>query len=156
MKKMKEGINVKNIVIKCGADAILPFAIVFGFAVILFGSVSPGGGFQGGVITASAVLLLYLGYGTKIAKQAISSECLRVNEGIAAVVYVVLAGIALFMGASFCFNTLKFGSMGEMLAGGTITFMTYAVGYKVLTGVGFLLLMMLGLLAGKDEEEETE
>ena len=46
--KLKSGIQEKNIILKCGADALLPFAIVFGIYVILFGTVSPGGGFQGG------------------------------------------------------------------------------------------------------------
>ena len=50
--KLKSGIQEKNIILKCGADALLPFAIVFGIYVILFGTVSPGGGFQGGVIVA--------------------------------------------------------------------------------------------------------
>ena len=45
--KLKSGIQEKNIILKCGADALLPFAIVFGIYVILFGTVSPGGGFQG-------------------------------------------------------------------------------------------------------------
>lgn len=154
--KMKDGIKTKNIIVKCGADSMLPFAIIFGMVVILFGSVSPGGGFQGGVCVAAAAIMIYLGYGTKTAKEAINMECIRVNEGIGAVIYVVLALIAVFMGANFCFNTLKFGHIGDMLAGGTITFMSYAVGYKVLTGVGFLLLMMLGMLGANDEEEEEE
>ena len=42
------------------------------------------------------------------------------------------------------------------ISGGTITFMSYAVGYKVLTGVGFLLLLLLGLLAPEREEDEKK
>ena len=75
--KFKEGIKEKNIIIKCGADTFLPFALVFGLFVILFGTASSGGGFQGGVIVASSVLLLYLGYGVKYAQKAFSLEGLR-------------------------------------------------------------------------------
>ena len=49
----------QDIILKCGADMFLPFALVFGLYVILFGSVSSGGGFQGGVIVTSAFLLVY-------------------------------------------------------------------------------------------------
>jgi len=154
--KMKSGIKTKNIIMKCGADSMLPFAVIFGMVVILFGSVSPGGGFQGGVCVAAAVLMIYLAYGMKTTTDSINPECLRVNEGIGAVIYVILALIAVFMGANFCFYTLKFGHIGDMLAGGTITFMSYAVGYKVLTGVGFLLILMLGLLGANEEEEDAE
>ena len=88
--KLKSGIQEKNIILKCGADALLPFAIVFGIYVILFGTVSPGGGFQGGVIVASAALLLYLGYGYQTTAGAINGEVLRVNEAIGATLYVLL------------------------------------------------------------------
>ena len=77
--KFKEGITEKNVIVKCGADKFLPFAVTFGIYIIMFGTISPGGGFQGGVIVASAALLLYLGYGYNVAKRAISTEVLRVK-----------------------------------------------------------------------------
>ena len=48
---------------RCASDLFLPLACVFGCYVVLHGSTSPGGGFQGGVLVASAILLVYLGYG---------------------------------------------------------------------------------------------
>ena len=78
--KYKNSITQKNVLVTCGADKFLPFALVFGLYIILFGTVSPGGGFQGGVIVASSALLLYLGYGYRTASKAISSEALRVGE----------------------------------------------------------------------------
>lgn len=38
---------------------ILPFVILFGLFVIVNGDLSPGGGFQGGVVLASAFLVVY-------------------------------------------------------------------------------------------------
>ena len=156
--KLKSEIQEKNIILKCGADALLPFAIVFGIYVILFGTVSPGGGFQGGVIVASAALLLYLGYGYQTTAGAINGEVLRINEAIGATLYVLLGACGLVMGVNFCTNVFyDIGNVGDLVSAGTITFMSWAVGYKVLTGVGFLLLLMLGLLAaGSDDEPEEE
>ena len=154
--RFKDGIQEKNVIIKCGADKFLPFALTFGIYVILFGTVSPGGGFQGGVIVASGALLLYLGYGYNIAKKAISTEVLRVNEAIGASLYVVLGLLGIAFGLNFCRNVFyDIGSVGDLISAGTITFMGYAVGYKVLCGVAFLLLLMLGLLAPDAEEEEA-
>ena len=152
--KYKKGIESRNTIIKCGADMMLPFALVFGLYVILFGTVSPGGGFQGGVIVASACLLLYLGYGYKTAKSAINMEVLRVNEAVGAILYTLLGVCGVFLGVRFCQNVFfDSGAVGDLTSAGTITFMSWAVGYKVLTGVGFLLLLMLGLLApGKDDD----
>ncbi|MBQ7174611.1 MAG: MnhB domain-containing protein [Lachnospiraceae bacterium] len=154
--KFKEGITEKNVIIKCGADKFLPFALTFGLYIILFGTISPGGGFQGGVCVASGALLLYLGYGYNIATKAISTEALRVNEAIGASLYVILGLLGIAFGANFCRNIFyNMGAVGDFLSAGTITFMGYAVGYKVLSGVGFLLLLMLGLLAPDPDDADA-
>ena len=154
--RFKDGIEEQNIIIKCGADKFLPFALTFGLYIIMFGTISPGGGFQGGVIVASAVLLLYLGYGYRILKKAISGEVLRVNEAIGASIYVLLGLLGIGFGLNFCRNVFfNDGAVGDLISAGTITFMGYAVGYKVLCGVGFLLLLMIGLLAPDTDEDEV-
>lgn len=38
---------------------ILPFVILFGLYIIINGDLSPGGGFQGGVVLASCYLILF-------------------------------------------------------------------------------------------------
>ena len=156
--KFKKGITEKNLIVKCAADKFLPFAITFGIYIILFGTVSPGGGFQGGVIVASAALLLYLGYGYSITNKSINMEVIRVNEAIGASLYVVLGLCGLIAGLNFCRNIFfDIGKVGDLISAGTITFMGYAVGYKVLTGVEFLLMLMLGLLVqGKDDDDDFE
>lgn len=153
--KYKQGIQERNIIVKCGADTFLPFATVFGLYIILFGTVSPGGGFQGGVIVAAACLLLYLGYGYNTATKAINMEVLRINEALGAILYTLLAVCGILLGVRFCENVFyNCGAVGDLISAGTITFMSYSVGYKVLTGVGFLLLLMMGLLAPDDDEDD--
>ncbi len=155
--KFKDGIEEKNVIVKCGADVFLPFALVFGLYVILFGTVSPGGGFQGGVIVGSSVVLLFLGYGLKVVGKVINSEVLRINEALGATIYVFLGLCGIFFGYNFCRNVFYAnGEVGDLISAGTITFMSYAVGYKVLCGVSFLLILMLGLLTPDEEEEKKE
>lgn len=152
--KYKKGIKERNVILKCGADMMLPFALVFGLYVILFGTVSPGGGFQGGVIVAAAALLLYMGYGYHTTSKAINGEVLRISEALGAIIYTMLAACGLVLGARFCENVFfDNGAVGDLISAGTITFMSYSVGYKVLTGVGFLLLLMLGLLSPDEDED---
>ena len=144
----KNGITEKNVIVKCAADKILPFALVFGIYIILFGTISPGGGFQGGVITASAVLLLYIGYGYSTASDAVKQEVLRVCEPIGATLYVILGLCGIVLGSVFCRNVFfADGKIGDLISAGNISFMGWTVGFKVLTGIGFLILLMLGLLA---------
>lgn len=43
----------------CLSRILFPFIMVFGFYVIVNGHLSPGGGFQGGAILATAILITY-------------------------------------------------------------------------------------------------
>ena len=158
--KFKDGIKERQIIVQCGVDRILPFALLFGVYIVLFGTISPGGGFQGGVMVASAALYLYLAYGYKTATTAVKLEYLSVAESIGSILYVLLGFIGIFAGAVFAKNVFfDDGAVGSLISAGNITFMGYAVGIKVLTGMGFLILLLLGLLApgvGSKEEVELE
>ena len=55
---LSKNIKVKEVIVSSGADRFLPFAVTLGLFVILFGTSSSGGGFQGGVIVASGCLLV--------------------------------------------------------------------------------------------------
>lgn len=153
--KFKDGIKERNIIVKCGADKLLPFTLVFGIYIILFGTISPGGGFQGGVIVTGGVFLLFFGYGYAITTFRSKREALRINESIGATIYVFIALLGILFGANFARNIFfSYGDPGDLISAGTITFMGYSVGYKVLTGIGFLLLILLSFLAPSGDDDE--
>ncbi len=155
----KEGIREKSIIFRCAANKLLPFALTLGFYIIIYGTTSPGGGFQGGVTVASAILFLYLAYGYDEVTNDINPEVLRINEAVGASIYVLLGLAGILVGMNFCRNWIyDIGAVGDVISAGTITFMGYTVGYKVLTGVSFLLILMLGLLgpSADDNEAKTE
>lgn len=144
---MKKNIEVKNIIVKCAADIFTPIGLVLGLYIILHGHLSPGGGFQGGVLVASSVILIYLGYGNETLKKTFNIETLRKNEALGAIAYSFFALVGIIFGANFCRNIFyKTGNIGDLYSSGTIFWMNFSVGYKVLTGVGFLILLMVGLL----------
>lgn len=145
--------TVKNIVPKCGADFMVPFALVYMFYVILHGHLSPGGGFQGGVLAVAVIVLIYMGYGYDNTSKAINLELMRRTEGLAVTAYIAIAFLGVVFAAQFCENfAFQNGAIGDLLSSGTISWMDEAVGLNVLTGVSVLSLSMLGLLARKDEE----
>ena len=93
--------EIKRIIQRCGCDSILPFALIYVFYIILHGHLSPGGGFQGGVLMAGIVILLYLGHGFEATVDALSYHTLHKSEGFASVVYVALALMGVAVGAQF-------------------------------------------------------
>lgn len=151
----KNNIHVKRIIQRCGCDAILPLTLVYIFYIILHGHLSPGGGFQGGVLMVAAVLLIYLGHGYEITASALSFSRLHKAEGLASTAYVALAMMGIAAGAQFCENILyTHGAAGQLYSSGTIFWMNVTVGLKVITGIGSITLLMLGVLNGQDVDNK--
>ena len=148
---MNEKPVVKNVIARCGCDKILPMAAVYILYIILHGHLSPGGGFQGGVLIAAVIALLAMAYGYEAAGSTISFGLVHHGEGLASVCYVALAFMGAAAGAQFCQNILyTHGSIGDLYSSGTIFWMNVTVGVKVITGIGSISLLMISLLAGKD------
>lgn len=145
--------TVKNLITKCGADFLTPFVMVYMFYVILHGHLSPGGGFQGGVLAVAVIVLIHVGYGYENASKMINLELMRRTEGLAVTIYVAIAFCGVVLAAQFCENfAFNNGNIGDLLSSGTIAWMDEAVGLNVLCGVSVIALSMLGLLVRKDEE----
>ena len=67
-------------VVKTIAQKLFPFIMLFGIYLILNGHLSPGGGFQGGVVLGTAIILLALSYGIDETERKFKSKHLSVIE----------------------------------------------------------------------------
>lgn len=131
----------KHIIVKCAADGLLPFAVVYGWYIILHGAMSPGGGFQGGVLVAGAVLLVYLGYGLPGIRKLFHTGFLHNSETLAEIAYVCVALAGIIAGFTFCYNFVFPVGREE-----SAMLMNDAVGYHVMAGISCLLILMLEAL----------
>ena len=145
MKQFK----VKPVITRTAADFLLPLACVYGAYVVLHGHLSPGGGFQGGVLIASAILLVFLGYGSLKVKKTFNDHKLHSSETVAEIIYVVLGLLGVIAGFNFCINFV-FNGLGF----DTSVLMNHAVGYHVMGGIICLLSMMLSLLDKDDNNSD--
>ena len=143
----------KPVIVRSAADFFLPLACVYGAYVVLHGHLSPGGGFQGGVLIASAILMVFLGYGSLKVRKTFNDHKMHSSETVAEILYVVIALIGVFTGLNFCVNFVFNGQQVD-----TSVLMNHAVGYHVMGGIICLLSMMLSLLdkdgAHTDPEEK--
>ena len=148
---MNEKPVIKNVIARCGADKILPIGIVYMFYIILHGHLSPGGGFQGGVLMVALIALVYMGHGYQVTIDAFSYHILHTSEGLASIFYVALGLLGVAMGAQFAQNVLyTHGAICDLYSSGTIFWMNVTVGIKVLTGVGSIALLMIGVANEKE------
>jgi len=127
-KKKKSIKTIPNFVVRVGSRIIFPFIILFGSYIILHGHLTPGGGFQGGAVIASGILMLYLAN----PQMHIGRNKLLIAEGIAGLTYVIFGIIGLFTSSqSFLYNFLPLGNPGFILSAGILLPLYIAVGIKV-------------------------
>jgi multicomponent Na+:H+ antiporter subunit B len=114
--------------IETGAGLLLPLILLFGVFIFLHGHLTPGGGFQGGVIIASGVLLAFLA-GTL---EELSHRLLGILEMIAGAGYVAVGALGLWLAAGFLDpRFLPTGEIGSLVSAGAIPIIYSLVGIKV-------------------------
>ena len=122
---------------------VLPVALVTGIYVIAHGQLSPGGGFQGGVVAATALHLLYLGADYTALERVRPVGAYEVGDALAASAYVVTGLAALIGSGAFLANTLPYGTFNTLSSGGTVPLLNAAIGMEVASAVVVLLARFL-------------
>lgn len=110
---------------------VVPVTVVLGLWLVAHGHLTPGGGFQGGVAIAAALLVLYLSVGYRSWRRASNEEIADPAEGIGVGGYVVVGLAALISGAPFLHNVLGPGKPGTLLSGGSMNFLNWTVALEV-------------------------
>ncbi|MDA3932698.1 MAG: Na(+)/H(+) antiporter subunit B [Tenericutes bacterium] len=116
-----------NFMLRVGSNILLVIILITSFYIILHGHLSPGGGFPGGAMIASSVLLLYL------ADDRFRSNIkgFKVLEGVAGSLFVVIGLLGLVFATAFFANYLPTGIIGNLLSAGIIPILYVLVGLKV-------------------------
>jgi multicomponent Na+:H+ antiporter subunit B len=140
--------------VKAAALGSFGLTFIFGLYMCTHGQLTPGGGFQGGVIIASAMMLVFIAANLQRFKAITSHPLMEVLEALGAGLYAVTGVSALFVGAPFLTNWLPLDKTGDVFSSGTIAVISASVGLEVATG--FILLSytyLEGILSGKAESE---
>jgi len=117
--------------------------VVFGVYIVVHGQISPGGGFQGGMILATAPLMIYLSGEFESLRKLAPRWLVEVAEAIGAGGYVVIGAAGLFASTAFLHNLLPPGQPGDVFSGGTVALLNVTVGLEVAGGFIVLLLAFL-------------
>jgi len=115
-------------ILKTASRFLAPILFLFGTYIFSHGHLTPGGGFQGGVILASAVVLGVFG----APDRRFSHGLMTWLESLSGATYVVLGVLGLVLAAGFLDPTfLPAGSVGSLLSAGAIPIIYSVVGVKV-------------------------
>jgi multicomponent Na+:H+ antiporter subunit B len=106
---------------------LFPLLMTIGFYIIFHGHLTPGGGFQGGVILAAAFFLPLLARpGARL-----HHGMLSLIEGFAGASFILVGLASLVAGEAFLQPLLIQDSLGQLLSAGTLPLLYLAVGLKV-------------------------
>lgn len=119
--------NEPSIIVKSVARIVFPLAFTYGVYIFVHGHLTPGGGFQGGTIIASSVILIYLGFGTLTIPESFTTAV----ESLAALCFIGLGCIGIFKGGNFLWNAIGLGEAGTLLSAGILGPIYVAIGVKV-------------------------
>ncbi|MFE5373596.1 MnhB domain-containing protein [Streptomyces mirabilis] len=125
------------------ALVVLPVAVLTGLYVIAHGQLSPGGGFQGGVVVATALHLLYLGADYRALERIRPVGSYEASDALAASTYLVLGLAGAVAGTAVLANFLPYGTFNTLSSGGTVPLLNAAIGMEVACAVVVLLARFL-------------
>ena len=128
------------------SDAVRTFVLglvdllaLFSLYIILTGHLTPGGGFQGGVMLASAFALTYLSGNLQSFLRVTPKKAVEILEAVG-VGGLALYGVAvLAMGYPLFQNPLPLGKTGHLLSAGSLPLLNFLTGIAV--AMGMMLLM---------------
>jgi multicomponent Na+:H+ antiporter subunit B len=118
-----------SLILATGCKFLFPLILLFGAYIFIHGHLTPGGGFQGGAVIASAFVLIYLGCHEE---KRINETGSILSESLGGLVFIVIGLIGLGIGTGyFLYNFLPKGEFNTLLSAGIIPIIYIAIGFKV-------------------------
>jgi len=117
-----------SVILSTAQKLLFPLIVLFGVYVFANGHLTPGGGFQGGAIIATAFLLWLMANPEGEMRHGILSGL----ESIAGTSYVIIGIIGVVLGVGFLNNSiLPLGELGHLFSAGAIPVIYSLIGLKV-------------------------
>lgn len=115
---------------KC-ACVLVPLIFVFGIYIVLNGHLSPGGGFSGGAVLGSGLILYLNAFGFKKTEEFFTEKVYRRLTLLALTFYCVAKSYSFFTGANHLDSGIPLGTPGAILSSGLILPLNICVGLVV-------------------------
>ncbi len=127
------------------ASLSIPVILMMGCVVVINGHLSPGGGFSGGAILSTALILAANAFGFERVHHFFNERTFIVSSSTALMIYALSKGYSFFTGANNIHSIIPKGTVGNILSAGLILPLDICVGLIVAgTLYGFYALFSEG------------
>jgi multicomponent Na+:H+ antiporter subunit B len=117
--------------LRATALALIPALIALGTYVVVHGQLTPGGGFQGGVVLAAGPLAVFIA-GRYLRMKAIAPHLfVELADAFGAIGYALIGLGGLIFAGLFFKNFIALGTPGHLLSAGQMPLASVAVGVEV-------------------------
>ena len=114
---------------------LVPIVVLLALWTVSYGYITPGGGFQGGVVAASAAVLIWLAGSYRRYERLTPEALVDAAESSGAFAYLAVGLAGLATGTTYLYNLLPLGVTGDLVSGGTIAVLNAATGLAVAAGL---------------------
>lgn len=121
-------------VVRRSAYLLFPPVSLLGIYLAVFGHVSPGGGFGGGVVLASGLLLVAVALGAETVSRRFKESVLERIEWSAVAVILILAGVSWVIVGMPRAGWIRAGTPGTLEGSGTLMTYNLLIAVKVFLG----------------------
>ncbi len=148
-----------SLIVKTVTRLVTGFILIFGLYILMYGHITPGGGFAGGVIISLAFILSLLAFGKTYTDEhaLIGDRSIKVADVLGAMGFLAIALAGYFLSTAdgarvFFGNWVPHGTPFNLWSGGTLMFCNIAIGMKVGACL-FSVLMVLAVFHGRGRGE---
>lgn len=133
-----------SLIVKTVSGWLKAFLLMYGIHIILYGHLTPGGGFAGGAIAAAAFVLILLAEGEQSALECFSRKAASTWDSVGVLVFVTMAVSGMVFAGIFFVNYWPTPESARLtlLSGGIIPPSNIGIGLKVCASLYLVLLVL--------------
>lgn len=133
--------------------------LLFGIYIVLYGHVTPGGGFGGGVIIASAFILVMLALGSEHGLGIFSKGAASRLDSAGLLIFLVLGWLGTWFASGYFYgNFIETPEQARfaLFSGGIMPMMNIALGLKVASALFLVFTVLTALHIAGDQQPDDE
>jgi multicomponent Na+:H+ antiporter subunit B len=146
-----------SMIVKTVCGWLKGFILFYGIHIILYGHLTPGGGFAGGVIAAAAFVLIVLAEGEREGLKTFSRTAASTLDSVGVLLFLLMAVLGIVLAGTLLVNfwTTPESARLTLFSSGIIPPCNIGIGLKVSSSLYLVLLVLTAqgqvLPGGKEE-----